>query len=382
MLKQPVYIHAISTISTLGVTSEKIWNHYQSEKHGFQKQEFNNNQYWVSKISEENNLLIDDLLVTNQKYKHLDRTVLMAILVARKALEKSKFSAENIGINFGSSRGATALFEKHHSDFLNQNQVSTFTSPVTTLGNIASWVSHDLLSNGPEISHSITCSTGLHALLNGIAWLQAGMSSTFLVGASEAPLTAFTLAQLTALKVYTQETSNWPCQALNFNKTKNSMLLGEAAACLAISLEKNQALAKITGLGYATEVLSSGTSISTEAICFQKSMKMAIGNHNLNQIDAIIMHAPGTIQGDNTEMEAIKLIFGSVLPLLTTNKFLVGHTFATSGLLSLEMAVYMLQNNQFIASPFYNQNQTKKLQKILVNAVGFGGNAVSVLVEM
>ena len=114
----------------------------------------------------------------------------MAILVARTCFKNSGFTDKNIGINFGSSRGATILFEKHHADFINDGMVSTFTSPSTTLGNISSWVSHDLQSEGPEISHSITCSTGLHSLLNGIAWLQSGMSETFLVGASEAPLTS------------------------------------------------------------------------------------------------------------------------------------------------------------------------------------------------
>jgi 3-oxoacyl-(acyl-carrier-protein) synthase len=76
-------------------------------------------------------------------------------------------------------------------------------------------------------------------------------------------------------------------------------------------------------------------------------------------------------------------VFGNKLPLLTSNKWKVGHTFATSGLLSIELAILMLQNQHFIETPFYkNQNTTKKLNRILVNAVGFGGNAVSVLIEL
>ena len=126
----------------------------------------------------------------------------MALYVSRRAFLEAKIVDMNMGINFGSSRGATELFEKYFEEFRNTQQVSTFTSPATTLGNIASWVAHDLQLQGPEISHSITCSTGLHAVLNGIAWLQAGFSQSFLVGASEAPLTPFTLAQLAALKVY------------------------------------------------------------------------------------------------------------------------------------------------------------------------------------
>jgi 3-oxoacyl-(acyl-carrier-protein) synthase len=307
----------------------------------------------------------------------------MAILVARKCFENSNISNQNVGINFGSSRGATTLFEKYHTDFINEGLVSTFTSPATTLGNISSWVSHDLQTVGPEISHSITCSTGLHALLNGIAWLQSGMSNQFLVGASEAPLTPFTLNQMTALKVYSNEDTSLSNRCLDFQKTSNTMVLGEAAACLSLSLSSENAIAKITGIGFATEILSSSTSISTEAECFQKSMKMAIGSYAVDDIDAIVMHAPGTIQGDKTEFEAIKKVFGNQLPLLTSNKWKVGHTFATSGLLSIELALLMLQNQHFIETPFYkNQNTTKKLRTVLVNAVGFGGNAVSVLIEL
>lgn len=383
MLKQPVYIHSIASISALGMTSAEIWNNYLHENSLFQKLEATKKEYWVSKLSDAATSYLNTIISSDSKYKHLDKSVGMAILVARECIENSNFSNKNIGINFGSSRGATTLFEKYHTDFINEGSVSTFTSPATTLGNISSWVSHDLQTNGPEISHSITCSTGLHALLNGIAWLQSGMSYQFLVGASEAPLTLFTLSQMTALKVYSNEDNALANRCLDFGKTSNTMVLGEAAACLLLSLSSEKAIAKITGIGFATEILSCSTSISTEAECFQKSMKMAIGSYAVDDIDAIVMHAPGTIQGDKTEFEAIKKVFGNQLPLLTSNKWKVGHTFATSGLLSVELALMMLQNQYFIETPFYkNIITTKKLNRILVNAVGFGGNAVSILIEV
>lgn len=382
MLKQPVFINSIASISALGTSSAEIWDNYLHENSLFQKLNANNKNYWVSKFSEKENQLLEEIMASDSKYKHLDKSVVMAILVARKCFENSHFLDKNVGINFGSSRGATTLFEKHHSDYINEGTVSTFTSPSTTLGNISSWVSHDLQTDGPEISHSITCSTGLHALLNGIAWLQSGMSNQFLVGASEAPLTPFTLSQLSALKVYSTEENALANRSLDFSKKTNTMVLGEAAACLSLSLSSEKAIAKITGIGFATEVLSSSTSISSDAKCFQKSMKMAIGSNNLDDIDAIVMHAPGTIQGDSTEFEAIKIIFGNNLPMLTSNKWKVGHTFATSGLLSLELAILMLQKQYFVGTPFYKMPNSKKLKKILVNAVGFGGNAVTILVEL
>jgi len=46
------------------------------------------------------------------------------------------------------------------------------------------------------------------------------------------------------------------------------------------------------------------------------------------------------------------------------------------------LAVLMLQHNQFIEVPFSEISKApKKLENILVNAVGFGGNAVSILIS-
>lgn len=110
---------------------------------------------------------------------------------------------------------------------------------------------------------------------------------------------------------------------------------------------------------------------------------MALKDTPIEDVDAIVMHAPGTIKGDLSEYNAIQKIFGDKLPLLTTNKWKIGHTFGSSGLLSLEFAILMLQYNHFIGVPFITSKikTNKPLKKILVNAVGFGGNAVSVLLS-
>ena len=111
-------------------------------------------------------------------------------------------------------------------------------------------------------------------------------------------------------------------------------------------------------------------------------MKMALGDIPFSEVDAIVMHAPGTIAGDMTEYRAIQKVFGEKMPLLTTNKWKIGHTFGASGLLSLELAIMMLQMQKFIGVPFVPYKNTENLlNTILVNAVGFGGNAVSILLS-
>lgn len=380
---KPIAITALASFSPLGNNSEAIWNEYLKETSLISEKAIGNQKVPVSSVSEALRELVRELKSSDHKYKSLDSSVLYAMLASRKAIEDAGWTQEDtFGINIGSSRGATELFEKYHEEFITTGKTSTLASPTTTMGNISSWVAHDLKAGGPEISHSITCSTALHALLNGVAWLNSGMADKFLVGGSEAPLTPFTIAQMQSLKIYSNDNSEFPCKAMDFDKSKNTMVLGEGAAvaCLETGNHEN-ALAYIEGIGYATDVLEHGISISTEADCFQKSMRMALGNTPLDEVDAIVMHAPGTVKGDLSEFKAIQKVFGENLPMLTTNKWKIGHTFGASGILSLEMAVLMLQHQQFIGVPFATvQPERKSIRKVLVNAVGFGGNAVSVLI--
>ncbi|CAM4183459.1 beta-ketoacyl synthase N-terminal-like domain-containing protein [Gillisia limnaea] len=382
-MKTPVYITSIASVSPLGKTSEEIWKNYKDPNHLISRHDFNGKAEYAAFLPKKLKEEIEQLQASQPHFKNLDESVLYAIFASREAVKRSGWgSGGNIGINIGSSRGATQLFEKYHTSFLNTGKAEILASPSTTLGNISSWVAQDLQSSGPEISHSVTCSTGLHAILNGIAWLQAGMADKFLVGGSEAALTPFTIAQMKAMKIYASQDLDFPCRALDMEKTRNSMILGEAAGVLCLENNSEKSIAKIGGIGYATEKLKHSVSISANADCFQKSMKMAIGTIPLDEIDVVVMHAPGTQKGDKAEVNAIRELFGKLHPALTSNKWKIGHTFGASGILSLELAILMLQHQEFIPVPFSEfQKAPNQVRNILVNAVGFGGNAVSILVN-
>jgi 3-oxoacyl-[acyl-carrier-protein] synthase II len=380
-VKQPISITGFGSLSPLGTEEQDIFKKYLEPGHQIQKHKHG---FLAAPIDQSCKKQVHQLKLEDNKYKNLDKSVLYAIIAARKAVKSAQWnSASDFGVNIGSSRGATHLFERYYQDFLENSQAATLSSPTTTLGNISSWVAHDLHTQGPEISHSITCSTALHALLNGVAWIKSGLKDKFLVGGSEAALTPFTIAQMKAMKIYAKQYNQYPCRALDLNKTSNTMVLGEGAAmaCLEAGIKENT-LAIVQGVGYATEPLKHNISISTDAVCFQKSMKMALGPVLPNEVDVVVMHAPGTIKGDISEFNAIKKVFCNKLPALTTNKWKIGHTFGASGMLSVEMALLMLQHQQFIPVPFISSKSLPdQIDKVLVNAVGFGGNAVSILLS-
>lgn len=384
-MKTPeISIIALGSVSPLGFGTTLSWPAYRDAGHRLDRSRIGPEEEWVGRLPAGAEERVASLAASRPEYEDLDRSVLFAILASRLAFSEAGWDSDDpVGINIGSSRGATGRLERIFSGFAETGRVPALASPVTTLGNVSSWVAQDLGSDGPEFSHSITCSTALHALLNGIAWLRSSMAERFLCGGSEAPLTAFTVAQMQALKIYSRESDGYPCRSLDPDKRNNSMVLGEGAASVCLERGRSErALALVRGVGYATEPLRHAVSLSADAKCIQRSMRRALGSLPPSEVDAVVMHAPGTRKGDLAEIRAVEAVFGKPGPALTSNKWKIGHTLGASGLLSLELALGMIRHRTFIPVPYLSQSeQPGELRFVLVNAVGFGGNAVSILLE-
>ena len=170
-MNEAVSIVSMASVSALGADSKQVWRSYQQGKSLIKLRDLGPFPALVSSVESEHWQEIEALRET-KNYRELDPSVLLAIFVSRRAVASAGWKGGNFGINIGSSRGSTHLFEKYHREFLESGEelASTLSSPTTTLGNLSSWVGHDLQSKGPTISHSIACSTALHGVLNGIAW--------------------------------------------------------------------------------------------------------------------------------------------------------------------------------------------------------------------
>ncbi|AYA36856.1 beta-ketoacyl-ACP reductase [Hymenobacter oligotrophus] len=342
-------------------------------------------------------------------YRQLDRTVLLGLLAARAAraqagwLSADEASGEapapQLTVSIGSSRGATARFEDFHSSYLAEGNVPAAASPLTTLGNVASWVAFDAGSQGATLSHSSTCSSAFQALGNAVAWLRAGMAQRFLAGGTEAPLTDFTLAQMQALGIYSHfAAEQWPCRPGAGGP--NTFVLGEGAAVFALERLTPEALQAeraqhptapfllLEGVGFGFEAIPSKTGLSPDGQHFQRAMREALqqARRQPSEVDALVLHSPGTAAGDAAERRAVQAVFGQQLPACTSNKWLVGHTLGASAALSLNYACELLLGATPAALPFaswLNEHPVRQpLRRIMVNAAGFGGNAASAIVAL
>ena len=384
-MQAPIYIHQLVTCSAIGSDVQDRLAAYRQARHRFTK-----DTYWQAPIHKDVQDWLDaaPLHIQNQ-----DRSIQLALYCAAQLRQVPK----NAGLNLGSSRGATSVWEQAMAQFSEYNRVPASTSPSTTLGNLSTQIARSLGTDGPALSHSITCSTAGHSILNAIAWLQSGMSDYFIAGGTESCLTDFTQAQMEALRLSSRSNDPYPSRPMDVTKKNNSMILGEGAGLVTLSTTAHRSRKRapehntdipaqycLSGYGWGNEHAGSAAGITSEGTALQRSMRIACEVIGTKNIDAIVTHCPGTILGDRAELNAINNVFGREHPPLTNNKWLLGHSFGASMMLSLDMALLMLQEDEVFAVPYLEPPARKSapLQNILVNSIGFGGNAVSLVVSV
>ena len=385
-------IRGLSTISALGV-SERGAEWSQSRSHapavrvafGEKRAAFpfpQTVEREIAKISEES------------RYQRLDRVTYAALIAARATLSKVQGGGVEIGcFSIGSSRGPTQMLESTIGNHLESGgKVPIFTSPSTTAGNISSWVAQEYIAQGggaapiATITTSMTCSSAFHALLVAKAFVAGGMCRAALFGGAEACLTPYTLAQLEALRIYTTAWDEWPCRPLvDSEEIPNSVALGEGAGTAVLLLDDGRNLEgdlEVLGIGWSMEEIPSATGISVDGRAFEGSMRMAAAQLPPScDVDGVILHAPGSRRGDEAELSAVARVFQRAGVVST--KHLTGHTYASSGMLSLSLAQSLLHGGAWAGFPYpvrCRAELSPSPHAIAINTAGFGGNAITVIV--
>lgn len=373
-----IYIKAYASVSSLGHIEQDILssieNHQASIVSKFGKH--------VACLPIESENKLSDFLNRFPQYEKLDRSIQM-ILWAGEMLKDSTTIESNTGINVSSSRGASHFWEEQHKQYLEDEKLSVFTSPNTTLGNVSSYLGGFLDTNHISFSHSITCSSALHSVCNAFAWLKSGLSDTFICGGTESCISPFSLEMFNKMGIYSSYATPYPSTPLYTENTSNRMILGEGAGLFYLDTNPQGAIAEIEGIGFASESLKHPADISEKGIAYQKSMQDACKTIELNDVDYVLMHAPGTLKGDQSEIHAINTIFGKDNVNMFSTKYLYGHSLGASGALNMDFALRMFQHQIQPKFPYSTKcKHTPKLPKrVLINASGFGGNAVSILLR-
>lgn len=260
--------------------------------------------------------------------------------------------------------------------------------------------------SGPQFNVGGACASSGQALLIAGQLLQAGMIDAALVCGFELPLQAANaagFAWLRAAAVTTPEESNAVdpatlCRPLSVDRRGLVMAEGIGALWLTTS-EQAQAYAwPIKGRLQGGAMNSSPNSLialdqEPVAACMRAALKHA--GCDARNIGAISTHATATSQGDQVEIRALGAVFGNLLEAcpISASKSQLGHSMGAAAIISIILALEGMRHS--LVLPVLNFNQDKTLppllashhaqsyshDTVLVNAFGFGGTHVSLVLR-
>lgn len=251
-------------------------------------------------------------------------------------------------------------------------------------------VAHHLGVEGVCMAISTACSSSFNALASAIRLIDGGLADAAVVGSADS-LCRTTIFGFHSLGL-TAPTATQP-----FARDRAGITLGEGSAYVLIERDAEatgrHALGWVTGIGAASDAFHH-TSPHPEGIGGQICMRQALDRAGLtpNEIDYVSAHGTGTRLNDAVEAAAVGQVFERRVPM-TATKSLTGHTLGSAGLTALILAVESLRRQEIPATlraaplddslgvAVVGEPTRVRMQHVLVNAFGFGGSNVSVVVS-
>ena len=333
--------------------------------------------------------LVEELKV--QQEETFTRAALLGVKAAEEALQQAQISAKHkIALVNGTSVGGMDYTEKLYQDF-SKNPHTTKYIEAQHPGFTSDTIAHHLGIKGLVTTVSTACSSGANALITGAKLLKAGKVETVLAGGTDC-LSKFTLNGFNSLKILSEQL----CQP--FDQHRKGLNLGEGAAYLVLETEEKANAENKTILGYlegygnANDAFHQTASSATGEGSFL-AMQAALNAAHIHpeEISYINAHGTATENNDLSEGIAVQRIFKKQLPKISSTKAFTGHTLAAAGaieavfsLLSIqEQKVWPNLNFQTQMAELSFSPETKivsqKIEKVLSNSFGFGGNCSSLL---
>lgn len=323
---------------------------------------------WAGRLPVVVDKAIERMRSVRKDFAVLDRVTLLSMILGQAATEGVK--TKDLIVLIGSARGATETLELATAAFLKGDRLAPQTSPVTTAGSISAMTARYIGAERGALSMSMTCGSGLQALVHACYLHQHGVLPNILVGGVEAPLTAFTRAQFQSLRLLSKEQVGYPSQPLTFDG--NRVVLSEAGGFLLLG---GIGRFEIIGWGEAMSVEGSAVTFSKEAMT--RSMQLALAMSQLTEVDVVVPHAPGTQLGDRLELDAIEQLMPRAI--VYSSKWATGHSLGASGMLGVATALLILDGGNYRMPHLSGWDSTGGAKTVMVNASGFGGNCTSVI---
>ena len=339
---------------------------------------------------------VGEVKVSNASLRHslhlsedqmISRSSLLGIMAVREALNGAGLHQERLALVSGTTVGGMDQTEQAYPSQLTDAHILHHDCGSCT-NDIADYFDcFDFTATS-----STACSSAMNALILGARMIEAGLRDIVVVGGTES-LTRFHLNGFKSLMILDEQ----PCKP--FDATRAGLNLGEGAAYLVLEREQSalkrgrRPIAELLGTGNACDAFHQ-TATSPDGKGAYLAMRQALEEAQLlpTDINYVNAHGTGTLNNDETESAALKRIFGSHMPWVSSTKGLTGHTTSACGSIETVFAILSLQH-QFVpvnagwatpdpacVIPYMGQLLDGPLKYALCNSFGFGGNDSSIIV--
>jgi 3-oxoacyl-(acyl-carrier-protein) synthase len=326
----------------------------------------------------------------------ISRTALMGLLAAAEAADSAGLGRQELktaGLINGTSVGGMDISEQHYRALLEKESFDYARAFAGhDCGSSTEFMADQLGIRGHLSTISTACSSSANAIMQAGRLIRAGAAQRVLAGGTDA-LAVFTLNGFNSLKILD------PAWCRPFDVNRMGLNLGEGAAYLVLesedSVEKRGAkvLAELIGWGNTNDAYHQ-TASSPEGKGAYLAMKkaMEVGGREVLQVDYVNAHGTGTANNDLSESMALQAMFGNQLPDYSSTKSYTGHTLGAAG--GIEAVFSLLAINHNLKYPNLNLEQPmdvlpsaplqalrsgSRVDTVLSNSFGFGGNCTSLL---
>lgn len=390
-----VVVTGIGMINALGLDKESSFKAICEGKSGVKKITlFDTTDFPVQIAAEIENF--DPLeVVDGKEVKKIDRFIQLGIKAAREAMQDANFDQnldkEEFGVVSAAGIGGLPNIEKNSviCSERGPRKISPFFIPsalVNMLGGLIS-IEHGL--KGPNISCVTACAAGTHAIGEAYKSIALGNASKMLVIGAEAAICPVGIGGFASMKALSTRNDDPAHASRPFDRERDGFVMGEGAGALVFEEYEE---AKKRGAKIYAELVGFGESADAHHItsptldgplrAMKKALKMA-GNPKVDYINA---HGTSTPVNDKNETAAIKELFGSEIPAVSSTKGQTGHCLGAAGAIEAVISIMALDNgimpptiNQFVSDEEcdldYIPNVARKadLRVVMSNSFGFGG---------
>jgi len=395
-MSAPVYIAGTGVISAIGGNSAACLSALENEHAGI-------TEMHILDSIHRNRLPVAEVKWTNEQLAsqagmkpHLSRTALLSCIAAKEALHDAgieNFATLRTGFISANTVGGMDKTENFFKDFLSDPKKGKLRDVINhECGAATELVADELGIKNYVSTISTACSSSANSIFFGARLIRQNILDVVIAGGTDA-LAKFTLNGFNTLMILDQQY----CQP--FDENRRGLNLGEGAGYLVLVSEKvaaglkKKSFSRLSGYCNANDAYHQ-TASSPDGTGSFLAMKGALAKSGLqpSDINYINLHGTGTQNNDIAEGTAIKILFEPGYPPMSSTKSFTGHTLGASGAIEAVFSVLAIRDGliypnlrfetQMKELPFAPATKFKKGEKInhvLSNSFGFGGNCSSLI---